>query len=185
MRTILALALLSFFAFSGAAAQDQSDLAKKTQNPVGDLISLPFQSNFNGGFGPEDKLFYNLNIQPVYPMGVSEDWNLINRVIIPILDFPDPLNESGLGDIQYQGYISPANPGSFIWGVGAVVQFPTASKTELGSEKWSAGPGVVGLVISGPWVVGAVLNNIWSVAGDVDRGDVNQMLFQPFINYNL
>jgi hypothetical protein len=185
MRATLALALLSFFAFSGAAAQDQSDLAKKTQNPVGDLISVPFQSNFNGGFGPEDKLFYNLNIQPVYPMSLSEDWSLINRVIIPILDFPDPINESGLGDIQYQGYISPANPGKFIWGVGGAISFPTASKESLGAEKWSAGPGVVGLVSSGAWVVGALLNNVWSFAGSDDHSDVNQMLFQPFINYNL
>ncbi len=108
MRAILTFALLSFFAFAGAAAQDQSDLARQTQNPVGDLISVPFQNSFNRGFGPKGEVFYNLNIQPVYPMGVSEDWNLINRVIIPILKFPDPLNESGLGDIQYQGYISPA-----------------------------------------------------------------------------
>ena len=184
MRATFALALLSFLAFSGAAAQDQSDLAKQTQNPVGSLIAVPFQSNFNGGFGPEEKVFYNLNIQPVYPMSLSEDWNLINRVIIPILDFPDPLNESGLGDIQYQGYISPAKPGKFVWGVGGVINFPTASKESLGAEKWSAGPGAVGLVSSGPWVVGVLLRNVWSFAGSDDRSDVSQMLFQPFINYN-
>lgn len=184
MRTTLALAAFSFLAFSGAAAQDQADLAKKTQNPVGDLISVPFQNNFNGGFGPDEELFFNLNIQPVYPLGLSENWNLINRAIIPILDFPGPINDYGLGDIQYQGYLSPANPGKFIWGVGGAINFPTATGESLGAEKWSAGPGVVGLVSTGPWVVGGVLNNIWSFAGDEDRAEVNQMLLQPFINYN-
>ena len=185
--SIISLAIAAGFLASSApvSAQEADDLAKQTQNPVGDLISVPFQNNFNGGFGPEKKVFYNLNIQPVYPMGVSENWNLINRVIIPILSFPDPLNESGLGDIQYQGYISPSSPGKFVWGLGGAVNIPTASEEALGAEKWSAGPGVVGLVSSGPWVVGALLNNVWSFAGSEDRDDVSQMLFQYFINYNL
>jgi len=184
MRNTLSVLSLLFVLATPAAGQDQ-DLAKKTQNPVGDLISVPFQFNFNGDFGTDEGVFFNLNIQPVYPMGLSEDWTLINRMIIPVIDAPAPLDASGLGDIQYQGYLSPANPGSFIWGVGMAVQFPTASDPTLGTEKFSAGPGVVGLVITGPWVAGALLNNVWSFAGDSDRGDVSQMLFQPFINYNL
>ncbi|MGI9626798.1 MAG: neuromedin U [Longimicrobiales bacterium] len=163
----------------------EADLAKQTQNPVGDLISIPLQNNFNGGFGEDDAVFYNLNIQPVYPAGLSEDWSLINRAIIPILDAPAPVDAGGLGDIQYQWYLTPAQPGAFVWGVGAVVQLPTATDAALGSDKWSVGPGVVGLSVSGPWVVGAVLNNIWSIAGNADRSDVNQMLLQVFVNYNL
>jgi hypothetical protein len=163
-------------------------LAKKTQNPVSDLISLPLQNNFNFGVGPEDKMQWILNIQPVMPVGLGEQWNLINRPIIPLIHQPEILPGTGsvfgLGDIQYQAYLSPAQPGKWIWGAGAAFSFPTATANELGTGKWSAGPGVVVLTIRGPWVVGALVNNIWSYAGWGDR-DVNQMLIQPILNYNL
>jgi hypothetical protein len=160
-------------------------LAKKLQNPVSDLISVPFQNNFNFGYGPEDKMQYLLNIQPVIPQHVTEQWNWIHRSIIPLIDQPAPVNEFGLGDIQYQGFLSPANPGKLIWGVGPVFQFPSATDSQLGTEKWSAGAGVVAVRMDGPWVYGALVNNIWSFAGNDDRSNVNQMLIQPFINYNL
>ena len=166
--------------------QDQAtDLAKKTQNPVSDLISVPFQNNFNFGVGPQDKLQYVLNIQPVLPQRISEQWNWIHRAIIPIIDQPAPVDEFGLGDIQYQGYLSPANPGGLTWGVGPVLQVPSATDDQLGTEKWSAGLGAVALQMTGPWVYGVLANNIWSFAGDDNRPDVNQMLIQPFVNYNL
>jgi hypothetical protein len=160
-------------------------LAKKLQNPVSDLISVPFQNNFNFGYGPEDKMQYLLNIQPVIPQHVTEQWNWIHRSIIPLIDQPAPVNEFGLGDIQYQGFLSPATPGKLIWGVGPVFQFPSATDSQLGTEKWSAGAGVVAVRMDGPWVYGALVNNIWSFAGNDDRSNVNQMLIQPFINYNL
>ncbi|MEW6743839.1 MAG: neuromedin U [Planctomycetota bacterium] len=168
---------------------DVGELAKKTQNPVSDLISVPFQNNFNFGFGHDDDLLYVLNIQPVYPMSVNEEWSIIHRPIIPIIDQPEIVpgfgDEFGLGDIQYQAYLAPAEPGKVIWGVGPVLQFPTASDDVLGTEQWAAGPGAVVLRMDGPWVYGALANNIWSYAGDDDRADVNQMLVQPFVNYNL
>lgn len=74
----------------GGEAADTSDLAKKTQNPVSDLISVPFQNNLNFGVGPRDKTQYILNVQPVYPMRISGDWNWIHRVIVPGIDQPDP-----------------------------------------------------------------------------------------------
>jgi hypothetical protein len=164
--------------------QDKTELAKKLQNPVADLISVPFQNNFNFGVGPEDKMQYVLNIQPVIPQHVTEQWNWIHRSIVPLINQPAPVNEFGLGDIQYQGFLSPAKPDKLIWGVGPVFQFPSATDSQLGTEKWSAGAGVVGLRMDGPWVYGALVNNIWSFAGDDDRANVNQMLIQPFINYN-
>jgi len=162
-----------------------TELAKKLQNPVADLISVPFQSNFNFGVGPEDKTQYVLNIQPVLPQRISEQWNWIHRAIIPLIDQPAPVDAFGLGDIQYQGFLSPAKPGKLIWGVGPVLQVPSATDDQLGTEKWSAGAGAVALRMDGPWVYGALVNNIWSFAGDDDRANVNQMLIQPFINYNL
>jgi hypothetical protein len=167
-----------------AEEQGATELAKKLQNPVSDLISVPFQNNFNFGYGPEDKMQYVLNIQPVIPQHITAKWNWIHRTIIPVIDQPAPVDEFGLGDIQYQGFLSPANPGKFIWGVGPVFQFPSATDSQLGTEKWSAGAGAVALRTDGPWVYGALVNNIWSFAGDDDRANVNQMLIQPFINYN-
>lgn len=130
-------------------------------------------------------------------MGVSEDWNWIHRVIAPVIDQPDlapkgapsPLahaldGEFGLGDIVYQGFLSPAKPGKTVWGIGPMAVFPTASDDILGAEKWSAGPAAVALRMDGPWVYGALVSNVWSFAGDDDRDDVNLLTIQPFINYN-
>jgi hypothetical protein len=182
--TLCLAAFLSTSPLWSAEEQDRTELAKKLQNPVADLISVPFQNNFNFGYGPEDKMQYVLNIQPVIPQHVNEQWNWIHRAIVPLINQPAPVNEFGLGDVQYQGFLSPAKADKLIWGVGPVFQFPSATDSQLGTEKWSAGAGVVGLRMDGPWVYGALVNNIWSFAGDDDRANVNQMLIQPFINYN-
>lgn len=169
-------------------ATDEAALAKAAQNPVADLISVPIQNNFNFGVGPDDDMQYIMNIQPVIPTKLSENWNLINRVIMPVIYQPSMGpgmdSEFGLGDIQYQAFFSPAKPGKLIWGVGPVFQFPTATDDVLGADKWCIGGGAVALKSEGPWVYGALANNIWSVGGS-GPADVNQMLIQPFVNYNM
>lgn len=144
------------------AQQDETELAKKTQNPVADLISVPFQNNFNFGAGPNDATIYVLNVQPVIPLKVTEDWNLITRVITPIINQPSLFEggESafGLGDINPTLFLSPAKPGALIWGVGPTFTLPTATDSQLGSGQWSMGPAAVGLTIRGPWVFGALVN---------------------------
>jgi hypothetical protein len=169
------------------------DLAKKTQNPIADLISLPLQNNLNFGYGAKDaphssSTQYVLNIQPVVPVKVAEDWNLITRPIIPVIRQPDLINGGeiwGLADIQLQTYLSPSGTDKVTWGVGPVLQFPSATNSrKLGTQKWSAGPGAVVLTQPGKWVIGALANNLWSFAGDSDREDVNLMTIQPFVNYN-
>jgi hypothetical protein len=184
----LLLALL-FLPLRAVRADGAEDLAKKTQNPVSDLISLPFQNNMNFGVGPDDDIQNILNIQPVAPFRLTEDWNLITRTIAPIIYQPELVpgtdDEFGLGDINFTAFLSPAKPGKLIWGAGPILSFPTATDKKLGTERWSAGPSAVALTMKGPWVIGALVNNIWSFAGDDDRDDVNQMLFQYFINYNL
>jgi hypothetical protein len=188
MNKIFTAILIAIFFAVPVFAQDEAELAKKTQNPVSDLISVPFQSNFNFGVGPDDDMQYILNIQPVYPMNLNNEWNWIHRAIIPFVDQPELApgigDEFGLSDIQYQGYLSPAKPGKWVWGIGPVLSFPTASDESLGTEKWSAGPGAVVLTMRGSWVIGVLANNIWSFAGDDDRADVNQGLVQYFVNYN-
>jgi hypothetical protein len=169
------------------------DLAKKTQNPIADLISLPLQNNLNFGYGAKDaphssSTQYVLNIQPVLPGKVTDEWNLITRPIIPVIRQPDLIDGGetwGLADIQLQTYLSPSGTDKVTWGVGPVFQFPSATDgKKLGTQKWSAGPGAVVLTQPGKWVIGALANNLWSFAGDSDREDVNLMTIQPFINYN-
>ncbi len=169
------------------AGQSEEELAKKTQNPVADLISVPFQNNFNFNTGPREKTAYVLNVQPVIPIHLTEDWNLITRVIMPIINLPAVApgleNASGLGDINPSFFLSPAKPGHLIWGVGPTFTFPTASNKNLGSGRFSAGPTGVLLAMEGHWVFGALANNQWSFAGWGDK-PVNSLVVQPFLNYN-
>jgi hypothetical protein len=183
--------ILAVAAAKGAAARDggSADLAAQLANPVASLISVPFQYNYDENFGPNDKGSVNrLNIQPVIPVSLNSDWNLITRTIVPLLDqndIPDGRSDSGLGDILASQFFSPKSPtaGGWIWGVGPVELLPTASKDRLGSEKWGLGPTAVALKQSGPLTYGALVNHIWSVAGDDDRPDINATFMQPFFAY--
>jgi hypothetical protein len=163
-------------------------LAKKTQNPISDLISLPFQNNVNFGIGPEHATQYVLNVQPVVPFRVSERWNVITRTIAPIINQPSPApgvsSAFGLGDVNPTAWLSPREPGALIWGAGATLTAPTGTDPLLTSGQWAAGPSVVVLTTPTPWVIGALANHQWDFAGWRDRA-FNRTLIQPFINYNL
>lgn len=182
-------------------AQAQGDLGAAAANPIASMISVPLESSWD--FGANNGTAYVLNIQPVVPVKVG-NWNLISRPIIPIIDvggttvgLPEaPLNPtdpgvltlkgtSGLGDINYSLFFSPADSEGLIWGIGPSINFPTASDPTLGTEKWSAGPTAVGLVQPGNWTIGALVRHLWSFAGKSDRSDVNQTVVQPFVNYKL
>lgn len=164
-------------------------LQKATQNPVANLISVPLQNNSNFGIGPYDRTQDVLNIQPVIPVKISEKWNLISRIIQPIIWQPYPTattgGEYGFGDMNPTFFLSPAKPGKLIWGAGPAFVVPTATNQILGQGKFSMGPSFVALAQPGHWTLGALVNNVWSVAGSGGRTDVNQMLLQYFINYNL
>lgn len=180
-----------------AQAQSGDDLAKAAQNPVAAMISLPFQNNTLFGVGPDDDTANVLNIQPVIPVTMG-GWNLVNRTIAPVIYLPDLAagvaevpsrirsgnDKFGLGDINHTVYVSPANSGAVIWGIGPSLTIPTATDDVLGSEQWSAGPAAVLLTMPGRWVAGTLLRHLWSFAGNDDRNAVNQTLIQPFVNYN-
>jgi hypothetical protein len=172
-----------------SAADDTAALAKATQNPVASLISVPFQNNSNFGVGPYNRTQDVLNIQPVIPARISENWMLITRIIQPIVWQPYSTQNAGgqfgIGDMNPTFFLSPAKPGKLIWGVGPAMVFPTATSTVLGQGKLSFGPSVVALMQPGKWTIGLLVNNVWSVAGSTHRPSVNQETLQYFINYNM
>jgi len=184
-----------------AAATNADELRKAAQNPIASLISVPIQENVNFGIEPGDRNQNVLNIQPVIPINVSKDWNLVIRWITPIVYQPLPVPQApaplaqetgvnGLGDMNPSFFFSPKKKakGVLIWGVGPTIVLPTATNTNfLGQGKLSMGPTLVALVQPSHWTIGFLANNVWSVAGhsDIDKPAVNQFLLQLFVNYNL
>ena len=196
-----------------ATGPDQEALAKAAQNPIASMISIPIQWNATPGtqWAPNsvdpdakhDKVMNVVNVQPVFPFKLSEEWTLVTRTIVPFLSVPfaDPefgLNQGGessvvrwneesnvgVGDINPTGFFVPTMKGNFTVGFGPTLSAPV-SNAPISTGKWAAGPAVVVVYTKGPWVVGGLANNMWSFAGDDDRDEVNKMLIQPFINYNL
>ena len=162
------------------------ELAKQLANPVASLVSVPFQNNWDFRVGPAEDTRYLLNFQPVMPFSLNEKWNLIGRVIVPVLSqpplFPGGDPEFGLGDFVVSGFFSPKKAEPFIWGVGPVFLLPISANPVLGTEKWGAGPTAVVLKQSGKVTFGALANHIWSFEGDESRSDVNQTFLQPFLS---
>lgn len=186
---------MGFGAGIAAAAEPAGDgataLAKAAQNPIADMISLPLQQNINTNLGPYHKTQTVLNVQPVIPIHLNSDWNLITRTIVPVISQPQLTaggeRTNGIGDIQFSALLSPAQPGNWVLGAGVIAQLKTATDNVLGQGKWGLGPTAVALHLErgSPWVYGALINNVTSVGGDDNRANVNQMLLQPFINYNV
>ncbi len=172
---------------AGAGAGDDTELAKKLSNPISDLVSVPFQFNWEQNVGPDEQTRFILNVQPVMPFSLTPRLNLIARVIVPFVSQP-PLFEgglaaSGVSDILTSFFFSPNTGSSFTWGAGPVISLPSTAEPTLGTEKWSAGPTIVALKQAGPWTVGALWNQLWSFSGNPSREDVNQMFVQPFVAY--
>jgi hypothetical protein len=185
--TLLAAVILSIPA--GAGAQDTSALAKDLSNPIASLTSVPIQLNYDADFGPQedgDRLL--LNIQPVVPLSLNDQWNLISRTIVPVIDQNDisPAGgQSGIGDVTEAMFFSPKAPTArgLIWGAGPQFLVPTATSDSLGNEQWGLGPTVVMLKQREAWTFGALVGHMFSVAGDDSRTTVNITNLQPFVAY--
>lgn len=170
-----------------AAEDEAAALAKATQNPIADMISLPFQWNVGFETGPEGHTSSVLNIQPVIPFNLSDNWNLITRTIVPIVNQPPvgglDRQEWEFSNTTFSAWFSPRNSDGWIWGLGPAFEFPTHTGDVLASDNYSAGPTFVALKMEGPWVYGGLINQLWSFYGD--DPEVNKMLIQPFVNYNM
>jgi len=167
-----------------------AELAKKLANPVAALISVPIQANYDDGYGAgAEGSVLRINVQPVIPVSLNEDWNLISRTILPLIDqddFPSPgTSEFGIGDTVQSFFFSPKQPtaSGWIWGAGPVLLLPTATDDVLGAKKWGIGPTAVVLKQTGPWTYGALANHIESFAGDDARSDISATFVQPFLSY--
>ena len=175
---------------AGTDTPDQeAELAKKLQNPVASLISVPIQNNWDFGIGPAHAMKYTANIQPVVPVSISEDWNLIVRTILPVIYRPNRQSRageshSGLGDTTQSFFFSPKEPvGGWILGAGPVGYYPTATEECLGGGKWGAGPTIVALQQKNGFTYGMLANHIWSFAGQEDRTEINSTFLQPFVSF--
>ena len=187
------LLLIGLTTIAGGASpqsdgNDMAAIAEKLNNPVASLISLPFQSNFDFGGGPEDDGYqYKLNFQPVIPITLSDEWKLISRTIIPYIDQHDRIgdtDQSGLGDINASFFLSPSHPGPGkpIWGIGPILSLPTGTD-DLSNEQWGAGPTVLVLQQGHGWTYGILASHLWSLGGDDDHADLNLTFLQPFLSY--
>ncbi len=176
---------------AASGADDTTELAKKLQNPIGDLYSVPFQNNTNFNVGPNKGTQDILNIQPVIPIHITDDWNIITRTILPLVWNPSlqPAQSVpfGLAPTSFSAFLSPKNPvDGWVWGVGPIAELPTITSKTLGSNVWGLGPAVVVVKLAGPIVTGALVNNVFSLGGTSGTGGTRYSLFtvNPFFNYN-
>lgn len=193
-KNLLAI-LLAVLTGHAAYAQEGGEpsaeqLAKKLSNPIASLISLPFQFNYDEQVGDgDDGTKATLNIQPVIPVSIGENWNMISRTILPVINqrnvFTDAGSQKGVGDIVQSLFFSPKalTESGWTWGVGPVILIPTGAENELTADHWGLGPTGVALKQQGPWTMGALVNHIWSIDDAEGRPDVNATFLQPFLSH--
>ena len=171
---------------SAVAQEQEADFAKKLANPVADLVSLPFQFNYDCCYGPADGERVTLNIQPVVPIKLREDWNLILRTIVPVISQTGTVggyrNHLGLGDTIQTFFFSPRGAKGVVWAVGPAMYYPSGTDG-FSAHKWAAGPSALVLKQDGGLTYGILATQLWTFAGNEKAQDVETTLLQPFFNY--
>ena len=181
--------LLGLLLCCAVAAEEPSDWAKIAQNPMADIIKMPIENHFDFGYGHKDQVRYRMQYKPSMVSGLSEHWNMVNRLDIPFVyqpgTVPGEKDSFGFGDTTYESFYGPAGERVFYWGFGPAFQIPTATDNQLGNKKWSAGIGGTGTLVKGPLVAGVRANHLWSFAGDKNRPDVNLTTIEYYLYANL
>ena len=194
--TVLGLLLSAVLALSAKAQQTSTpaqpppsvmtdqELAISVHNPFEDFVKVPIQSTTGFQLGPHHKVGDSVNIEPVVPLSLNADWDLIARPSLTITYAPTPHEQFGLEDLETSFFLTPAKNSTWIWGVGPIFDFPTASGSELGTGRWSAGPNAALVYSEGPWFNAINAYQLMSFAGNRARGSVNQTYIEPLISYN-
>ncbi|MEA2068952.1 MAG: neuromedin U [Verrucomicrobiota bacterium] len=172
-----------------ALAKEPGNWAQLAQNPMADVMKLPVVNQFNQGVGHKEGTEYILSFKPSMVSDLSNDWNLVNRFDVPFIYQPGlaPGNSDahGLGDIRYESFYGPSGERTFYWGIGPLLEIPSATDNTFSTKKWSTGLGGTGTVAKGPFVIGARANHLWSFAGDGNEPDVNRSTIEYFAYCNL
>lgn len=175
-----------------SAVDEASALAEQVQNPTADLMSVPLQNNTNFNVGPNKGTQDILNIQPVIPIHINQDWNVITRTILPLVWSPSfrpaaTVPPFGLAPTTFSEFLSPTQAiDGWTWGVGTIAELPTITNKNLGSNVWGFGPAVVAVRMAHPWVYGLLVNTVFSLGGTSGTGGTKYVVttINPFINYN-
>ena len=188
------LAVLVVASAAVAAEPDSSDqedankLAQALANPVANLWSLQFQ--FNNFELTNDRWNYNLNFQPVMPVGLTDGLNLITRPVVQVYNSVPYTDDQGneqrttnFGDWTQLELFSPAHSGEWLLGVGPTFIFPTAGSVYTGQGKFQVGPAVVLAYMTKKFILGFFPQQWWSYAGDPNRANTSQMNLQPIVNF--
>ncbi len=173
MKVFLTLVVALNALSATVVAQEDDSLSKKLANPLAAWVNVPTQINYEDELGPEKRgSMWTMNVLPVLPFQIGDDWNLISRTILPLIQQKDLTRErksdSGLGDILQSFFFSPIEPTErgWIWGAGPVFLLPTATDRDLGASQWALGPTFLTLKQEGPWTVGLLANHLWTLSGE-------------------
>jgi hypothetical protein len=170
---------------STSPAISEQDLAKSVHNPFEDFIKIPIQATTGFRIGPKHNAGESINIEPTVPFRLTSDWDLMARPSVSMTYLPSPHEQFGLNDLQASFFVTPHGANTWIWGVGPIFEFPTATGKQLGTGRWSTGPTGALIYSEGPWFNGILSYHLMSFAGDRNRGSVNQTYIEPLVSYNL
>ena len=194
-RAIALIGILGLLSAANASAQTAGDKSldevnKQLSNPISSIWALQLQENTYWLNRPERNVV-NLQFQPVLPLALTGNWNLITRPVFQVLNSSPYVNESGnlhrvtgFGDTIVATLLSPSPKlaGRWLFALGPSFIFPTASNSRLGQNKWQLGPaGVLGY-LGGKWLAGVFPQQWFSVGGPGPQ-TVSQMNIQYFFQY--
>jgi hypothetical protein len=181
---LLCLGLVGAIGTEAQAEEGGTSIAELTQerlNPLATAYNL--QGTMSFGFARHQDVQPTFTLQPLIPLPLTEDWRLVTRTDLSIIDLPGPDGVTGLGDLTTSLFLTPTRTGKWVWGAGPIFQFPTATNEALGTGKWSAGPTGVLVYVDGPWLNGILVSHLWSFAGQSDREDVSLTTIELKFSY--